>query len=183
MTLELDSFLKKLIALPGLSGYEGPVSEVIAEAWRPLVDQLTTSRLGSLQGLRRGQALEPRPRLLLAAHMDAIGLMVSGIRDGLLRITEIGGIDARILPGQAVTVFGRRPLPGEIVQPPDHLLPPECKDKPVEMLICSWIPVAAEEVETLVLPETWWPLPSRHWSWEATIWLATVWITAPRWPP
>jgi putative aminopeptidase FrvX len=153
MTLELDSFLKKLITLPGLSGYEGPVSAVIAEAWRPLVDQLTTSRLGSLQGLRRGQTPEPRPRLLLAAHMDAIGLMVSGIRDGLLRITEIGGIDARILPGQAVTVFGRRPLPGQIVQPPDHLLPPECKDRPVEMrYLFVDTGLLPEEVETLVRP-------------------------------
>lgn len=131
--IELNSFLKKLIALPGLSGYEGPVTQVIAEAWQPLVDQVTTSRLGSLHGLRRGAAPEPRPRLLLAAHMDAIGLMVTGISDGLLRITEIGGVDPRILPGQPVTIFGRKELPGVVVQPPDHLLPPEHKDKPAAM--------------------------------------------------
>ena len=96
---DLIPFLKQLISLPGLSGYEGPVREVIAEAWRPLVDELTVSRLGSLHGLQAGYGPEPRPRILLAAHMDAIGMMVTRITpEGFLYFTEIGGIDPRILP-------------------------------------------------------------------------------------
>jgi endoglucanase len=55
--------------------------------------------------------------------MDAIGLMVTGIVDGFLRITEIGGLDPRVLPGQLVNVHGRETLPGVIVLPADHLLP------------------------------------------------------------
>ena len=125
--------LKQLISLPGLSAYEGPARTAIETAWRPLVDELSVSRLGSLHGLRRGRGPEPRPRLLLAAHMDAIGLMVTGIQDGLLRFTEIGGIDPRILPGQLVTVHGRRDLPAVVVQPPERLLPPSQKDHAVEM--------------------------------------------------
>ena len=120
---ELAPFLKSLISLPGLSGYEGPVREVIAEAWRPLVDELSVSRMGSLHGLRRGTGGEPRRRILLAAHMDAIGLMVTTNRGGLLHFTEIGGVDPRILPGTPVTVHGRRDLPGVVVQPSDKLLP------------------------------------------------------------
>ncbi len=126
---ELNPFLKKLISLPGLSGYEAPVREAIEETWRPLVDELSVSKLGSLHGLRRGTGSDPRPRILLSAHMDAIGLMVTGIVDGLLRFTEIGGVDPRILPGQPVTIHGRRDLPGVVVQPPDHLLPPDLSSR------------------------------------------------------
>ncbi len=149
--IELTPFLKKLLSQPGLSAYEEAVREVIAEAWQPLVDELVVSRVGSLHGLKRGSASEPRPRLLLAAHMDAIGLMVSGIVDGFLRVDEIGGVDYRILPGQMVTVHGRRELPGVIVQPPDFLLPPEQRGKPVprEFLLVD-VGMIAEQVNELV---------------------------------
>ena len=130
---DISAFLKELISLPGLSGHEGPVREVIARAWQPLVDELSTSRLGSLHGLRRGSGSDPRPRILLSAHMDAIGLMVTQVKDGFLRFTQIGGVDPRILPGQQVTVHGRQDLPGVVVQPPERLLPPGNGDKTVEM--------------------------------------------------
>ena len=120
---ETVQFLKKLISTAGLSGYELPVRELISEAWQPLVDELSTSRLGSLHGLRRGAGAEPRPSVLLATHMDAIGLMVTGVTAGFLRVTEIGGLDARVLPGQIVTVHGRQDLPGVVVEPEGHLLP------------------------------------------------------------
>jgi endoglucanase len=115
--------LKQLISVAGLSGYESPVRELLQTAWRPLVDDLQVSRLGSLHGLRRGVSAEPSPALLYAAHMDAIGMMVSGLLDGFLRISEVGGLDPRILPGQLVTVHARKDLSGVIVQLPAHLLP------------------------------------------------------------
>lgn len=51
---EIKSFLKQLLTMPGLSAYEAPVREAIAETWKPLVDELSVSRLGSLHGLKRG---------------------------------------------------------------------------------------------------------------------------------
>lgn len=131
--VELLPFLKSLLTLPGLSGYEGPVREVIEAAWQPLTDELSISRLGSLHGLKRGDGPEPRHTILIAAHMDAIGLMVTSIVDGFLRVTEIGGLDARVLPGQLVTVHGRQNLPGVIVQPPAHLLPGEVRKGPIAL--------------------------------------------------
>jgi endoglucanase len=122
-----------MITVSGLSGYEGPICEIIAEAWRPLTDELTRSRIGSLHGLRRGTGKDPRSSILLATHMDAIGLMVAGIEDGFLRLSEVGGIDQRVLPGQLVTVHGRRDLPGVVVQPPGFLLPPEASSGPVPL--------------------------------------------------
>jgi endoglucanase len=149
--IELTPFLKQLVTQAGLSAFEAPVRNLIADAWRPLVDELTTSRVGSLHGLRRGSAPDPRPRLLLSAHMDAVGLMVKGSANGLLRIIDIGGVDPRILPGQPVTVHGKVDLPGIVVQPSDRLLPPAAREKPVAMeylFVDTGLP--AEEVARLV---------------------------------
>ncbi len=131
--IELTSHLKELISLPGLCGYENTVSEAIAEVWKPLVDELSLSRMGSLHALRKGRATQPRPRLLIATHMDAIGLMVTTVVEGLLRFTAVGGVDPRILPGQRVVVHGRRPLPGVVVQPPLHTLPAEVQNGAIGM--------------------------------------------------
>ncbi len=121
--IDLLPYLKELISAPGISGYEVGVRPIIEKAWQPLTDQQKVSRLGSLHGLQHGTAPEPRPSILVAAHMDAIGLMVNAIVDGFLRVTTIGGIDLRVLPGQMVTVHGRQDLPGMIVPTPARLLP------------------------------------------------------------
>jgi endoglucanase len=130
---ELMPLLKELIRAPGLSGHEQPVRKIIAEAWQPLVDEISTSRLGSLHALKRGSGPEPRPSLLIATHMDAIGLMVTGVKGEFLSLSEVGGVDARVLPGQLVIVHGRKDLPGVIAQPPAHLLPPDNNNGPVHL--------------------------------------------------
>ena len=123
---EILPFLKSLLSVSGLSGFEGPVARLIKEKWSPLVDEISTSRVGSLHGLKRGSGKEPRPSVMIATHMDAIGMQVSQIRDGFLHITNIGGIDIRVLPGQEVTVHASgsgEELPGVIAMPPAALVP------------------------------------------------------------
>lgn len=127
---KLESFLHLLLSAPGLSGFEKPVSELIADAWRPLTDELSSSPLGSLHALRKAAAKEKRPSLMIAAHMDGIGLMVKSIEDGFLKITQIGGIDPRILPGQLVTVHGVKDLPGIIQMTPDRFMPASAAGTP-----------------------------------------------------
>ncbi len=126
-------FLKSLISVSGLSAYEAPVARLIEEKWKPLVDEISTSRLGSLHGLKRGGGNGKRPSIMIATHMDAIGLMVSRIVDGFLHVDEIGGIDPRILPGTPVTVHGRQDVPGVIVMPPLKTLPDQGRDHAVEL--------------------------------------------------
>lgn len=116
-------FLRDLLSAPGLSGYETPAARIITERWRPLVDEISFGRLGSLHGLCRGIGRQPRPSLMIATHLDSIGLMVTGNVDGFLHITPVGGVDARILPGAGVTVYGREEIPGVVVMPPSRLLP------------------------------------------------------------
>jgi putative aminopeptidase FrvX len=126
--METVEFLKSLVSTSGLSAHEGPVLELIRDQWAPLVDTLDTSRLGSLQGLKRGEGQRSRPSIMIATHMDAIGLMVTSISEGLLHFDEIGGIDPRILPGTPVVVHGRRDLPGVVVLPPMRTLPESARD-------------------------------------------------------
>lgn len=153
MINDVQPFLLELLSAPGLSGYELPIRGLIEKNWKPLVDELHTSRLGSLHAFQHGKAVEPRPRMLLAAHMDAIGLIVTSLQDGFLHFTQIGGIDSRILPGQHVLVHGKEILTGVVVQPVNRLLPSHLSDKPVPMeYLLVDLGLLAEEVERLVKP-------------------------------
>ena len=132
------AFLKDLISAPGLSGYEDPVAKIIEDKWRPLVNEISRGKLGSLHGLRHGTGQAPRPSVMIATHMDGIGLMVTGITEGFLRITEVGGVDARVLPGTPVSVFSTgagvpKVLPGMVAQPSATLVPQEERDGPVAL--------------------------------------------------
>ncbi len=148
---DIKQFLNELLSMPGLSAYEAPAREHIAKYWKPLVDEMEVSPIGSLHALKKGTGDEPRPRILLAAHMDAIGMMVTGIQDGFLHFTEIGGIDPRLLPGLRVTVHGKRDLPGIIVMPRDALLPERKSQSPVEMkYLFIDLGLSAEETVELV---------------------------------
>lgn len=120
-------FLKSMISISGLSGHETPVASIIREKWDTLVDETSLSRVGSLHGLKKGSGKEPRPSIMIATHMDAIGMMVSKITDGFLHIASVGGIDVHVLPGAEVIIHASSgdELPGVIVMPPAKLLPEE----------------------------------------------------------
>ena len=121
----LSEHLKTLLRAPGLSAFEAPVREVVAQAWRRSAPKQTVSRLGSLHALQPGTGRGSRPKILLTAHMDKIGLMVTQVIDGFCRVTEIGGLDPRILPGQMFTIHGRESVSASAVLPPAALLPPD----------------------------------------------------------
>ena len=125
---EITPFLKSLLSTSGLSAYETPAAQLIEAKWRPLVNEISLSRIGSLQALKSGAAAAPRPALMVCTHMDAIGLMVTTVTEGFLHVTQIGGVDARILPGTPVTVHGTEALPGVVVIPPMRALPPNVGD-------------------------------------------------------
>jgi putative aminopeptidase FrvX len=128
--------LKRLTETAGPSGLEQPVANVIEEIWQPYVDSFVSDRVGNLVAIKRGQGKEPRPRLLLAAHMDEIALMVSQVEEhddhGFLRVTKLGGVDNRHLFGQLVTVHGRQELTGVIGCLPSSMLRPERRTKPFD---------------------------------------------------
>jgi len=148
-------FLKSLLSVSGLSGFETPVVKIIEEKWRLLVDETSISRVGSLHGLKTGFGKSPRPSVMIATHMDAIGMMVSKIESGFLRITNVGNIDVRVLPGAQVTVHASgsgEDLPAVIAMPSPRLLPESAGDGALEinyLLVDTGL--AQREVEKRVL--------------------------------
>ncbi|HEY76434.1 MAG TPA: M42 family metallopeptidase [Thermoflexia bacterium] len=129
--METIPLLRELSETPGLAGHEGPIRDLVRRLWSPLVDELREDGLGSLIGTKQGTGPEPRPRLMLAVHMDEIGLRVTGIEKGFLRVTRLGGTDRRVLPGAAVVVHGKKDLPGVVGMRPPHVVPKEQRKKPV----------------------------------------------------
>ena len=125
--METFDLLKRLTETPGPSGNEDAIAAVVEELWRSLVDEIATDRVGSTIGLKRGAGQEPRPTILLAAHQDELGLMVTRIIDqggyGFLRVTNLGGVDRRHLLGQTAVVHGRQALTGVLGGLPDSMLP------------------------------------------------------------
>ena len=92
------------------------------------MDEISRSRLGSIHGLKKGSVSgkASRPSVLIATHMDAIGLMVTRIVDGFIYVTNIGGVDSRVLPGTPVIVHATKSgeeLYGVVAMPPANLLP------------------------------------------------------------
>lgn len=113
--------LAELSSAFGVSGFEDEVREVIRRRVTPLADEVTTDPLGNLTATRRGGSAF---RLMLDAHMDEIGLMVSFIdHEGYLRFTALGGWDQRVLPSHAVTVAtrGGKKLRGVMGVAPPHV--------------------------------------------------------------
>lgn len=130
--MEIRTTLEALAGTKGPSGFEQPVAKTAQALLAPYVDETYFDRLGSLVGVRRC-GKENAPKLLLDAHLDEIGLMVTGIEEGFLRFTEIGGVDQRMLPDREVTVLCNEPLLGVIACLPPHVQTAKDHDKAVSM--------------------------------------------------
>ena len=108
--------LERLCTCTAPSGFEGPAAAVAAELLRPLVDEVSIDRMGNVLGVRRSKT-PGAPKLLLDAHLDEIGLIVTGMEDGFLRFRSIGGVDPRMLPGRELVVLTDPPLRGLVACP------------------------------------------------------------------
>jgi endoglucanase len=126
MTLD-DMFLKTLSDAAGVSGDEDAVRKLILKAIQGHMDEIRIDTMGNLIATKKGTGAVPL-KVMAAAHMDEVGFMVVGFEsNGLLKIRNIGGIDARILPALQVEVGAKR-IPGVIPWKPIHLN----KDKNVQ---------------------------------------------------
>lgn len=144
--------LKQLSQASGVSGYEGEAGRLTVEAITPFADDVRVDAMGNVVATKRsGRAAEPAGRILLAGHLDEIGLIVTAVTDGFIRFSHVGGFDVRVLPSQEVLVHGQRPLPGIVGSRPPHVLPPHDRDKvtPMEDLFVD-VGLTPSEVESLV---------------------------------
>ena len=124
--------LEKLSEAFGVSGCEDEVRGLIIEAIKDHVDEYNVDALGNLIALKRGTG-ESELKVMLAAHMDEVGLMITHIeKDGSLRFRPVGGLDDRILLAKKVLI-GEKRVPGVIGVKPIHLLKKEERQKVVKV--------------------------------------------------
>jgi endoglucanase len=156
--MDTPALLKCLSEAVGLSGYERPVRALIKEEYGQYADEVCTDKMGNLIALKRSTSPagdEAPRRIMLAAHMDEIGLMVTGIEDGFARIAPVGGVDERLLLAQPVTIHGTQNgthrLPGVIASVPPRLLPNHKHDEiiPTEKLFVD-VGLPPDQVEARV---------------------------------
>lgn len=118
---ELRDLLEKLSNEIGPSGREKAVRALIKAEVTGLVDRVEVDSLGNLITFKAGTGPEPRLKVMLAAHMDEVGLMITDLgKGGTLGFKAVGGIDARLLPAKRV-VIGDERVPGVIAAPVPHL--------------------------------------------------------------
>ncbi|WAI00913.1 M42 family metallopeptidase [Methanogenium organophilum] len=127
----VKELLRKLSDAHGLSSYEGSVREIIKTELEGHVDEFAEDAMGNLVAIRRGGDF----KVMVASHMDEIGLMVQYIDDdGFIRFVPIGGWFAPVLYTQRVILHGKKgPVAGVIGAKPPHLLSPEERKKEIKI--------------------------------------------------
>jgi putative aminopeptidase FrvX len=134
------AFLKRLLATPGPSGDEAAAARVWREEAGSFADRVWSDVRGSAFAIVEGGT----PRVLLAGHIDEIGLMISYIDDdGYLSFAGVGGWDPQVLVGQRVRILGRHgELVGVIGKKPIHLMQGDERER-ASKLEDLWIDIGA----------------------------------------
>lgn len=131
--LTCGDLIKRLSSLVAVSGHENTASRTIAELFETYCEEVTIDKFFNVIGLKKGRAENPK-KVLICAHYDEIGLIITGIDEtGFLQFSRVGGVDPKILGAQQVTVHGKEDLFGVIGAKPPHLISPEEATKGVEM--------------------------------------------------
>ena len=147
----MDVLLKKILEAPGIPGYEGEIAKIIYDELKKSCSEVHIDNSGNVIA-KKGKG---KKKIMLAAHMDEIGLMVKHItKEGFLYFIKLGGIDDRILPAQRVVVKSKKgDCVGIIGTKPPHLQKDEERKKPLkyeDMFIdigCASKEEAQEKVE------------------------------------
>jgi len=148
---EIFSLLKKICEIPSPSGFEDKIREELIKELEPHADKLWIDTMGNIIAYKKGGE---EGKLMIAAHMDEIGLMINAVtKEGFLRFVPIGGWAERILPGQRVLI---RTLKGTILRgvigvKPPHIMKPEERKKviPMDQLFIDIGVTSKEEAEKL----------------------------------
>jgi len=127
--LSIQENLKKLSNACGVTGREEEVRTLLITLLKPYADQVVVDKLENVIALKKGK--KATPKVMLAAHMDEIGLMVKTItKEGFLQFAKMGGIDDRILNAQKVIVYTNNgPLHGIVGSKPPHIQKEEERKK------------------------------------------------------
>ena len=119
--------LKEFCETAGAPGFENRIREIVLREVTPLVDKVSVDNLGNVTAFKKGKKSK---KVMIAAHMDEIGFMVTHIDDkGFLRFHTLGGFDPKTLTAQRVIVHGKKDLIGVMGSKPIHIMTAEEKNK------------------------------------------------------
>ncbi len=125
----IKSYIEQLCGIMTVSGFEYREKEKILSIGRGFFDEAISDNVGSYLFIKKSKKKDA-PRLLIDTHIDQIGMIVTEIcDDGFVKFTGIGGLDAHILSGCEVFIYGEKKVYGVITSTPPHLLSKEDKDK------------------------------------------------------
>ena len=124
------SLLKNICEIPGAPGFESRIRKLVIEEVEPLVDKLEVDNMGSVIAFKKGKNNPDGKKVMIAAHMDEIGFIVTHIDDnGFLRFHTLGGFDPKTLTAQRVIVHGKKDLLGVMGSKPIHVMTQEERNK------------------------------------------------------
>jgi len=119
--------LSEICRTPGAPGFEQKVRELVIRELKDHVDSIEIDNMGNVSAIKKGKADK---RVMIGAHMDEIGFIVTHIDDqGFLRFHTLGGFDPKTHTAQRVVVHGKKDLVGVMSSKPIHVMTPEEKNK------------------------------------------------------
>jgi len=115
--------LKEIAEVAGAPGHEQRIREIVIREVTPLVDKVTIDNMGNVYAIKKGKA---KKRVMIGAHMDEIGFMVTHIdEDGFVRFHTLGGFDPKTLTAQRVIIHGKKDVIGVMGSKPIHVMSAE----------------------------------------------------------
>ena len=121
------TLLKEICEVAGAPGFENRIREIVLREIKPLCDDIRIDNMGNVTAFKKG---EGEKKVMIAAHMDEIGFIVTHIDDnGFLRFHTLGGFDPKTLVAQRVIVHGREDVIGVMGSKPIHIMSPEERNK------------------------------------------------------
>lgn len=122
-----SDLLAKICKTPGAPGFEQKVRELVIKELKGLVDEIQTDNMGNVYAIKKGKADK---RVMVGAHMDEIGFMVTHIDDkGFLRFHTLGGFDPKTLTAQRVIIHGKKDIIGVMASKPIHVMTDEERNR------------------------------------------------------
>ncbi|MDC3337700.1 M42 family metallopeptidase [Flavobacteriales bacterium] len=121
------NLLSEICRTPGAPGFEQKVRELVIKEVEPYVDAIEVDNMGNVSAIKKGKSDK---RVMIGAHMDEIGFIVTHIDDdGFLRFHTLGGFDPKTHTAQRVIVHGKKDLVGVMSSKPIHVMTPEERNK------------------------------------------------------
>lgn len=121
------ALLSDICEAPGVPGYEQIIRSLVLQHLSGLVDEVNVDNMGNIIALKKGKE---RKKVMVSAHMDEIGFIVTHIDDnGFLKFIPLGGFDPKTLTAQRVIVHGKKDLIGVMGSKPIHIMEPEERTK------------------------------------------------------